>query len=101
MTQSTNRQQGGLDNTIDETALIQYGKKYIELRDSQRERSYNYYTKNKNSEDYKERLKANKQSYYQKHKDSIREKARIKYATNIEYQEKIREKAKLKYQEKQ
>ena len=71
MTQSTNKQQGGWDKTIDETALIQYGKKYIELRGSQRERAYNYYIKNKDNEEYKERLKANKQSYYQKHKDRI------------------------------
>ena len=88
------------DKNIDENTLIQYGKKYIQMRDSQRERAYNYYVKMKDNEDFKERLKANKQSYYQKHKDSIREKERTKYINNTEYHDKIRERAKQKYLEK-
>ena len=82
---------------VDEQTLIKLGKKYLSISDAQRDRAYNYYLKLKDTDEFKQRVKQNKQIYYQTHKDIIREKERQRYANDTAYHDQIRERARQKY----
>ena len=88
------------DEQANETQLIELGKKYLTLSALQRTRAYNYYTKMKDADEFKNRIHTVKQVYYQRHKDEIREKEKHRYSNDENYHTKVRERARQKYLEK-
>ena len=82
------------------SCAIELEKKRIQKIQKQRERSYAYYLKIKESPGYKEKNILAKQQFYEKHKIRIRETERLKYQNDLEHRLKVQNRACLKYLEK-